>query len=210
MSEQRTQQQEGQALPVRREERAISRPEEWMESPISMIRRFHDEMDRMFESMFTGFGFPMMRPFMAAPSERIRATAPAVDVWETDEDVIVCADLPGVDPKNIEIYTTEDSLRMRAESRREEEQREKGFYRAERRYGRFERLIDLPASVKPGEAKATFKHGVLEVTLPKSEQAKERMKKVTVEAEEEQLAGVKGGQTSEQQQQRRRQQRKQQ
>ena len=143
--------------------------------------------------MFSEFEFPALAPRFMMPFEPMRTMMPAVDVWETDQDVMVRVDLPGVDPNDVEIYTTEDSLRIRAESKREEERRERGYYRAERRYGRFERMIDLPAQVKPDQAKATFRHGMLEVKLPKTEQAKERMKKVPVEVEEEQMAGAKGG-----------------
>lgn len=188
-------QQEGQQMPARREERGISRAgEPGMESPIAMVRRFHDEMDRMFDAMFSGFGLPMTRRRETmVPFELMQVSLPTVDVWETDQDVMIRADLPGVEPENIEIYTTEDSVRIRGEIKQEQERTERGFYRAERRYGRFERVIDLPSEVKPGEAKATFRHGVLEVRLPKTEQARERMKKVPVEVEEEQMAGAKGG-----------------
>jgi len=188
--EKKERREEGQALPVRREERAIRPFEEWgLESPFSLMHRIRDDIDRMFSE----FGFPSMRPGGMRLLEPLRLTVPAVDVWETDTDVMVRADLPGVDPNNIEIYTTQDSLRISAESRREEEQKEKGYYRAERRYGKFERTIDLPTEVKPGEAKALFKNGVLEVKLPKTEEARERMKKVPIEVQEEEMAGAKGG-----------------
>jgi len=188
--EKKERREEGQVLPVRREERAIRPFEEWgLESPFSLMHRIRDDIDRMFSE----FGFPSMRPGGMRLLEPLRLTVPAVDVWETDTDVMVRADLPGVDPNNIEIYTTQDSLRISAESRREEEQKEKGYYRAERRYGKFERTIDLPTEVKPGEAKALFKNGVLEVKLPKTEEARERMKKVPIEVQEEEMAGAKGG-----------------
>ncbi|MEN6520867.1 MAG: Hsp20/alpha crystallin family protein [Armatimonadota bacterium] len=185
--EKRSTHEEGQKLPVRSEERGIRPSEEsFFESPFQLMRKFRDEMDRMFSE----FGFPSM---MVSPFERIRSMIPAVDVWETDQDVKVRADLPGIEPENLEIYTTDDSLSIRAESKKEEEARERGYYRAERRYGRFERTIDLPANVKPDQAKAAFKNGVLEITLPKTEQAKERMKRIPVETEEEQMTGTKGG-----------------
>lgn len=185
--ERRSSREEGQKLPVRREERGISPFEEsFLESPFQMMRRFRDEMDRMFSE----FGFPSLA---TSPFERIRSMIPAVDVWETDQDVKVRADLPGVEPENLEIYTTDDSLSIRAESKKEEESKERGFYRAERRYGRFERTIDLPVNVKPDQAKAAFKNGVLEITLPKTEKAKERMKRIPVETEEEQMTGSKSG-----------------
>jgi HSP20 family protein len=182
--------EEGQNLPSQREERFMSPFEErGAESPFTLMRRFREDIDRMF----SGFGFPTMRTEIA-PFEMLRTMAPAVDVWETDQDVRIRADLPGVDPKDVEIYTTEDSIRIEAETKQEEEQRERGFYRTERRFGRFERVLDLPTEVQPDQAKAVFKHGVLEVILPKTQRAKERMKKIPVESQEEQVAGTKGGQ----------------
>jgi len=197
MAREKKEREEGQSLPVRREERGLWPFEDWFfESPFAMMRRFRDEIDRMFSE----FGFPSFRPWSIASWEPLRTVVPAADVWETDEDIRVRIDLPGVDPKDVEIYTTEDSLRVRAEARREEEERERGYYRAERRYGRYERLIHLPTEVKPDEAKATFKHGVLDITLPKTEEAKQRVKKVPVEVEEEEMAGVKGGKAGEEKQ----------
>lgn len=195
MAEKRENQEEGQNLPIRRQERALSPFEPGVfESPFRAIQRLHNEIDRMF----SGYGFPAWRTPETAPFESLMTQLPAMDVWETDQDVIVRADIPGVDPDNIEIYTTEDSLRIQAEITKEEEKTERGYYRAERRYGRFERLIDLPAEVKPQNAKATFNNGVLEVRLPKTQQAKERMKKVPVEVQQkQQMAGTKGGQTGE-------------
>lgn len=192
--EKKADREEGQRLPVRREERGISPFEEsFMESPFQMMRRFHDEIDRMFSE----FGFPAtaFSSIAAGPFERMRSMAPAVDVWETDQDVKIRADLPGVEPEQLEIYTTEDSLTFRAETKHDEESKERGYYRAERRFGRFERTLNLPVTVKPDQAKASFKNGVLEITLPKSEEAKERMKRVPIEAEMEQTSGKKGGQT---------------
>jgi HSP20 family protein len=104
------------------------------------------------------------------------------------------ADLPGVEPDNVEIYTTEDAIRIRGEMKKEEEHKEGGFIRFERRYGTFDRTIPLPVEIQPDQAKASFRNGVLEVTLPKTEQAKAKMRKIPIESEE-QTAGAKGGQS---------------
>ena len=115
--ERRQRQEEGQNLPVRREERGIKPFEEWgIESPFRMMRRIRDDIDRMFSE----FGFPTLGRAAIMPLERLQTMAPAIDVWETDSDVMVRADLPGVDPDNIQIYTTEDSLRISGEIRKEE------------------------------------------------------------------------------------------
>jgi HSP20 family protein len=182
---------EERSLPVRREERIPSLFEEAWESPLSLMRRMREDIDRML----SGFGLPSLRFPEFMTFETPRVITPAVDVWETEDEVKVRADLPGVEPDDIEIFTTEDSITLRGEVRREREEKEKGYYRAERRYGRFERILPLPVEIKPNEAKATFKHGTIEITLPKTERAKEHMKKVPVEVQEEQVAGVKGGES---------------
>jgi len=101
-----------------------------------------------------------------------------------------------VDPQNVEIYTSGDSIRIRAELKEEDTKEERNFYRAERRYGVFEREFSLPPGVRYEDAKATFRHGVLDIVLPKSEEAKHKMKKVPVEVTEEEMAGTKGGEKS--------------
>lgn len=194
MPEKKQQHEEGRSLPVRREEGRIRPFEEWtFESPFGIMRRIRDEIDRMFSD----FGFPTFSVPTITSLERTGVTYPAIDVWETDQDVMVRADLPGVNPDDVQIYTTDDTLRISAESRHEEERSERGYYRTERRYGQIERVIDLPTNIKPGDAKATFKHGVLEVTLPKTEQAKEHMRRIPVQVEQEQVSGAKGGEGTE-------------
>jgi len=177
-------------LPVKREER-LAAPFEWpFESPFSMMRRIREDIDRMFETF--GFG-SLLAPWERPLLSRKEVWAPACDIWETDEDVKVKCDLPGVDPQDIEISATEDTLRIRAQVREEAEEERRGYYRAERRYGAFDRQFTLPVPVKSDEAKAVFKHGTVEITLPKSEEAKQKMKKIPIETAEPEPAGAKGG-----------------
>lgn len=96
---------------------------------------------------------------------------PYVDVMEKGNDVIVTADLPGVDKKDIKISVRGDVLEISAERKMEREEKEKGYLRHERSYNRFYRSIRLPAAVDKSKAKATLNNGVLEVTLPKIEKA---------------------------------------
>lgn len=195
------QQGEQSQIKVRQEDRGMAPAEQWgMGSPFSMLRRFHEEMDRMFERMFGGMPMSGSRRGLPSMMAEMGIQMPSVDVWETSEEVMVRVDLPGVPPENIEIYTTEDSVTIRAESQQEQEQKERGYYRTERRYGRFDRNVDLPANIKQDEAKATFKNGVLEIKLPKMSPAGEKMTKVPVESEER-MAGTRGGERREEDQQ---------
>ncbi|MFQ5862215.1 MAG: Hsp20/alpha crystallin family protein [Candidatus Brocadiales bacterium] len=117
------------------------------------------EMDRLFEDFFRRSGLPMR-------------WGPAADVMETSDSVIVKIELPGVEPKDVDISVSGDTLTIRGEKREEKEEKGKSFYRIERSYGSFHRTINLPSDVEADKAKADYKDGVLEVTLPKSERVK--------------------------------------
>jgi len=105
---------------------------------------------------------------------------PQVDVTETDKEIKVCAEIPGVDPKDIDVSVEDGRLTITGEKKYEREQNEKDQYRMERSYGAFERTIALPAEVDESKAKAEFKKGVLRLTLPKRPGAASRRKKIPV------------------------------
>jgi HSP20 family protein len=142
--------------------------------PESLFMRPFDEMRHLMEHLW-------MTPFgeMSRWGENF---IPSVDVKEEDDSVIVAAELPGIDQKDIDVEVTQDSVRIAGEKRKEEKKEEKGYYRQETSYGAFERIIDLPAPVDEGKAEAEFSKGVLTIKLPKSEQAKSRRKKVEVKS----------------------------
>jgi HSP20 family protein len=132
------------------------------------IRRVQDKMNQLIED------------FMAEPPVRFSdVMAPLADVKETDEEVVVTMDLPGMDKGDVEITVTEDTLEVKAERKAEKEETKEEFYRKERTFARFERSLSLPAEVKADDAKASLKDGVLEVHLPKVEVT--ARKKVTIE-----------------------------
>jgi HSP20 family protein len=101
-------------------------------------------------------------------------------VTETDKEVKVCAELPGVEAKDVDVTVENDTLIVRGEKKYEREQNERGQYRMERSYGSFERSIALPAEIDEAKAKAEFKNGVLRLTLPKKAGAESRRKKIPV------------------------------
>lgn len=117
------------------------------------------EMDRLFEDFFRRSGLPMR-------------WGPAVDVVESSDSVVVKAELPGVDPKDVDISVSGDTLTIKGEKKEEKEEKGKSFYRVERSYGSFCRSVSLPTGVEADKAKADYKDGVLSVTLPKSEKVK--------------------------------------
>jgi HSP20 family protein len=105
---------------------------------------------------------------------------PQVDVTETDREIKVCAEIPGVDSKDIDVTVEDGMLTIKGEKKYEREQNEKGQYRMERSYGAFERSIALPAEVDESKAKAEFNKGVLRLTLPKKPGTPSRRKKIQV------------------------------
>jgi len=141
---------------------------------MSELRRLHEDMDRLME------GF--MRPLAAPMWPFAEMAAPAVDVFERDGSVVVKAELPGLKKEDVEITATEDSISLKGEFKREEEAKREGFYRRERREGKFFRTVPMPAAIKPDQVKASFKDGVLEITAPEAEGTKPKERHVPIEA----------------------------
>jgi HSP20 family protein len=98
--------------------------------------------------------------------------SPFLDVYETPDSFVVKVDLPGMSSDDVEVTLDQNLLTIRGERKSEEEVKEENFHRIERRYGSFERTVSLPAQVNPDGIQANFTDGVLEVIVPKSEQAK--------------------------------------
>ena len=144
-------------------------PAEREGDPFSYLRQ---QVNRVFDDFW---GAPSL-----ARGETWSGFAPQVDVTETDKDVKVCAEIPGVDAKDIDVSVEDGTLRIRGEKKYEREENEKGQYRMERSYGSFERAIPLPVEVDEAKAKAEFKNGVLRLTLPKRPGAQSRRKKIPV------------------------------
>jgi len=142
------------------------------------------EVDRLFEDFGDDF---WRRPFRSlAGLEKDWAkkfvSAPAVDVSETEKAYEITAELPGIDQKNVEVNLANGGITIKGEKKEESEEKKKDYYVTERRYGSFERYFDLPDGVDADKIEATFKNGVLKVTLPKTAEAQKPAKKVEVKA----------------------------
>jgi HSP20 family protein len=150
---------------------------EW-EHPFSSFQR---EMNRLFDNMFTGFSLSS-----SAPMERGTAQtfSPRVDVSETDKEIKVSAELPGMEEKDIDVSLTRDTLTIKGEKKGETEEKGKDYYRMERSYGSFTRSIPIPVEVDTDKVEATFKKGVLDITLPKTEKAIGQTKKIAVKSKQ--------------------------
>jgi HSP20 family protein len=125
-------------------------------SPFTLMRRFAEQMDRAFSPDW-GSDFAWDSPGMFAP---------AIDVSEREGKLIVHADLPGLQKEDLKVEATEDSLIIQGERRQEYEEQDRGYRRSERKYGTFYRSIPLPEGAQTEQARAEFKDGVLEVSVP--------------------------------------------
>jgi HSP20 family protein len=129
------------------------------------------EINRVFDTFFG-------RPAQAGVSERV--WAPVADMYETKDDVVVTCDLPGISEKDIHVSITGDVLTIRGERAYQNESKNESYHRLERWYGKFERHLALPLRVQGDKIKASYRDGVLTVTLPKAEEIKPREIKIDV------------------------------
>jgi HSP20 family protein len=130
-------------------------------SPFRMLEHFADEMDRMFDD----FGLSQTRRRRSAGDETLM-WAPRVDVTQQSNELIIRADLPGLNKDDVKVDVTDDAVTIQGERRRERSDDEGGVYRTERSYGSFFRSIPVPEGAIVDQAKASFRNGVLEIRMP--------------------------------------------
>lgn len=162
-------------LPIKTEDKAMKAPETgW--SPFDSLR---SEIDRLFED-FT----PMLwhRPFGRLSLARSfpTITAPAIDLVEKEKGYEITAELPGIEPKDLDVQLSDNTLTIKGEKQETKEEKGKEYYVSERRYGSFQRSFQLPQSVDAGKIEASFTNGVLTINLPKTVEAQSNMRKIAV------------------------------
>jgi HSP20 family protein len=143
------------------------------------VEVFQREMNRLFDDFFKGFG---LRPF-AEEMETLGAFSPQVNMTENDKFIQVSAELPGLDDKDIEISLSKDSLTIKGEKKEETEHKDKEAYYMERSFGSFTRVLPIPKDVDTEKAEASFKKGVLTITMPKLEKGKQAHKKIRIKSD---------------------------
>jgi HSP20 family protein len=148
-----------------------------LQHPVSTL---HREVDRLFDNFFNGFDrFPTL-PFR---EERLSEFTPKINVSENDREIEVTVEAPGMDENDVEVNLRDDVLTIKGEKRQEKEEKEKEYYHVERSYGSFYRSLQIPCEVEQDHVKAAFKKGVLKIHLPKSEKARENVRKIEVKGE---------------------------
>ncbi|NLP36096.1 MAG: Hsp20/alpha crystallin family protein [Firmicutes bacterium] len=140
-------------------------------NPFSEFARLRDEMSHLFPDS------PLL-PMRGQPFHRM--PGPSVDVHETEKEIVVSAEIPGVDPQELDVTVDEMQVTISGEIKRGADRDEQGYRMIERRYGRFSRTIPLPVEVKPDEAIAEYSHGVLEIRMNKAESGRIRSRKLQI------------------------------
>jgi len=131
-------------------------------NPFSLMRRFGEDMEQLFDEF--GLGRLTPRGF-----DQMAAWTPQVEVLQRDKEFVIRADLPGINKDNVKIELGDDSIVLSGERQEERKEEREGFLRTERSYGSFYREIPVPPNVDTSKATATFRDGVLEITMPSSE-----------------------------------------
>ncbi len=133
--------------------------------PVREMMTLREAMDRLFDDAFT-------RPLSIRDGWSL--ASPAIDMYQTDNEVVVKASIPGIKAEEVQINVTGELLTLKGEARQEEERQERSWHIREQRFGSFERSIVLPTDVKSDKAEAVFENGILTITLPKADEVKPR------------------------------------
>ena len=153
--------------PAREERRpGLERQQGWSASPFRALQRLADEVDRMFDDFGQRRVPSRWRDSRAWTDAAADSWAPEVEVFQKNNELTVKADLPGLKREEVTVDITDDALTIHGERKREHEEEREGYYRTERSYGSFCRVIPLPEGAIAEQAKATFRDGVLEITMP--------------------------------------------
>ena len=150
---------------------ATRQPADFTDQLIEPFTQLRSEVDRLFES------FPFRLPSMKLGRF---ASMPALEMSETEKSYKITAELPGIDPEEVEVTFDDGILRIAGEKKEEREENERGYRLSERSYGAFERAISLPPAADPATIDAKFKNGVLKITIAKDGDEKRNVRKIKI------------------------------
>ena len=166
----------GALTPTREEHRlGRTRPWGWDAGPFRTMQRMADEMDRIFDDF--GFGRRSLRPSWRETGAEL--WAPDVEVFQQNNELTIRADLPGLKREDVTVDITDSDVSIQGERKHQKEEEREGYYRSERGYGSFCRVMPLPEGAMSDQAKAQFKDGVLEITVPVPPASKGRRLEIT-------------------------------
>ncbi|PKM83496.1 MAG: molecular chaperone [Firmicutes bacterium HGW-Firmicutes-13] len=143
-------------------------------NPFTELTRMRDELDKIFDETFSRF------PGEKFLSEKV-SWQPSVDIYESEDEIVAKAELPGFKRDDINITVTEDSLNISGETKEEKEVEEGNYICKERRWGKFSRYFSLPAPIDTNRVKASYENGVIEIKMSKTEEAKRKSVNIEIE-----------------------------
>jgi len=159
-------------------------------TPFAFMRRFSEEMNNLFEDF--GFGRGLLTPIASGTNLIQGLWLPQVEMFERDDDLVIRADLPGLNKDDVKVEVARDGITIAGERRNENEEQREGYYRSERSYGKFYRRLPLPEGVDPEGAQATFRNGVLEITLPAPKREEQKSRRLEIHGDGPQHQKARG------------------
>ncbi len=167
----------GAVVPVNRSEKQSIHREDAASHPMIQLQQ---EMDRLFEKAVRGFGLSPISNEWLTPLTASGMLRPQLDIAATDKEYLITVEVPGVSEKDVKIEIADDTMTIIGEKRQEKEEKEKNYYRVERSYGSFQRVLSLPEDANQDDVKATFKNGVLSINMPRKALKKSDIKKIEI------------------------------
>lgn len=167
----------GAIVPVQRDETKSFYPEEGNLSPLFQL---HREMDKLFDSAFRGFGLSPLGSDIFSPLTASGELKPQVDIGATDNEYSITVEVPGVDQQDVKVEVSNNTMTIRGEKKHEKEEKDKNYYRVERSYGSFQRVLSLPEDANQEDVKATFNNGILTIRMPRKALPKTDVKQIEI------------------------------
>jgi HSP20 family protein len=169
--------QSGASVPVQRSDAVAQYPQGDAENPLVHL---HREIDGLFQNAFRGFGgAPFRSDFFTRLTDNV-LLKPQVDIGATDKEYSVTVEVPGVNEKDVKVEISGNIMTIRGEKKQEKEEKDKNYYRIERSYGSFQRVLCLPEDANQDDVKATFNKGVLTVKMPRKALPKPDVKEIEI------------------------------
>ncbi|MDZ8050709.1 MAG: Hsp20/alpha crystallin family protein [Aulosira sp. ZfuVER01] len=151
--------------------------------PFSEMETLRRQMDKMFDEL-------------GSVNAQIAQTwTPAIELQDTNESLILRAEIPGIEGKDLDIHVTREAVSIAGETRQERKTQQKGYFRSEFRYGKFQRIVSLPVPIKNDQVQADLKNGILTLTLPKVEEVKQKVVKINLGESKGEIAGSESKET---------------
>lgn len=169
--------QSGARVPVLRSDAVAQYPQGSTGNPIV---RLHREIDGLFENVFRGFGYSPLRSDFFTPLTAEGLLKPQVDIGATDKEYSITVEVPGVNEKDVTVEISDNTMTIQGEKKQQKKEKDKNYYRVERSYGSFQRVLSLPEDANQNDVKATFNKGVLTIKMPRKALPKSDVKQIEI------------------------------